>query len=549
VNVATSSAELLRAYAATGAEAPFSELVRRHVDLVYSAALRRGAGDATLAAEVAQTVFTDLARKARSPRPSEAESVLGAVSLSGWLYHHTGFVAATAIRSEVRRRDREKTAMLLQAQTDATDWSRVAPVLEEAMAELPDRDRDALVLRFFEKESFARIGAALGASEDAARMRVDRALDRLRESLAQRGVTSTAAALGSSLTAFGVAPAPAGLAAAITSATAAAVAVPVAASAVPFFVFKPIPLAVSTGLAVVALWIAGYQTWDARTRLAAAERDRVALGAEIARLQAEREAARLVAVSVEKLAPLRPEQAELLRLRGELARLRRELANAAAAHAAATNAPELAADIQTRPVQVLIEGKFIEVPDAVLKALGLNVPLNGSEGLSESQAKVLLQRLEQQEGVDILSAPRVLTLGGRSAEISVAVPAEGDDPPSDTSRGPSLTMQVAPLVAQDSRQVALTLNVGYLKPTEGASGAFGFTQSAQAFVLDGQSVLLRAPAQPAAGSGMVSNGPRSLLVLVTPTLMDAAGRPLYPPGASLPTTVEPSSYSPGSPAP
>lgn len=167
MNTVTDSAELLRDYAATGAETAFAEVVRRHMDLVHSAALRRGGGNAALAAEVAQTVFTDLALKARGRRAREAGSVLAAASLAGWLYRHTCFVAATVARTESRRRTREETAMQLQAQSDSTDWSHVAPVLEEAMAELPDLDRDALVLSFFEKESFARVGATLGSSEDA----------------------------------------------------------------------------------------------------------------------------------------------------------------------------------------------------------------------------------------------------------------------------------------------------------------------------------------------------------------------------------------------
>lgn len=544
MNTAADSVELLRDYATTGEEAPFAELVRRHVDLVYSAALRRGSGDAALAAEVAQTVFSDLARKARSPRPAEAAAVLAAASLAGWLYHHTGFVTATAVRSEVRRRDREKTAMLLQAQTDSTDWSRVAPVLEDAMADLPNRDRDALVLRFFEKESFARVGAVLGASEDAARMRVDRALDRLRESLAKRGVTSTAAALASSLTAFGVAPAPAGLAAIIASASAAVVAVPVAGGAVQFVAFKPVVTGLSAVLVVATILTSGYLTLNARSRLAAAARDQAALRTELAHLQAEHATAVLAAVNGDELARLRREHVELLQLRSEVARLRRELAEAAIEQAASTSSPAVAAAPRVPPVQVLIEGKFIEAPDAAMKALGLTIPLNGSEALSESQAKALIQRLEQQEGVEMLSAPRVLTLGGRPAEISIVTPAEGDDPSSDAAHGPSLTMEVVPSVSQDSRQVELTMNVGYTKPMEDASGALGFMQSAHAFVMDGQSVLLRQAAQPRAGTGAPETGPRSLLVLVVPTLMDPAGRRLYPSGSTLPATAET-----GSPAP
>ena len=554
MNTATDSAELLRDYAATGAEASFAELVRRHVDLVYSAALRRGAGDATLANEVAQTVFTDLARKARSPHRAEAEAVLAAASLAGWLYHHTGFVTATAVRGEVRRRDREKTAMLLHAQTDATDWSRVAPVLEDAMAELPDRDRDALVLRFFEKESFARVGAMLGTGEDAARMRVDRALDRLRESLAKRGVTSTAAALASSLTAFGVAPAPAGLAATITAA-AAAVALPVAGGVASVVASKPVAAGVAALLAVAALLTAGYLTQDARARLAAAERDRQALSTELARLQAERDAARPISVSPDELARLRQEHTELLRLRGEVARLRRGLEEAAPARGTVTNSPAVVAETNASPAEVRFNGRLIGVPDAALNSLGLTIPLNGSEVLSELQADVLLQRLENQEGVDVLSVALVSTWSGRQAQLSVGGP--GDGPPR-ISAGESLTLEVLPTVPRGSRQIELTMSVGSLSLpgpeergriplTRAPSRTGGPMQSVHAFVWDGQSVLLRQAAQPSPEYAAIRTEPRSLLVLVELTLHDATGQRLFPPDGTGPATTEPPAVPQGNP--
>jgi RNA polymerase sigma factor (sigma-70 family) len=209
MNTSSDSNALLHAYAEHGSESAFAELVRRHVNLVYSAALRRCAGDSALAEEITQTVFTDLARKARS-LPRE-------VVIAGWLYRHASFVSATFVRSANRRRQREQTAMELQAlQTDA-DWSRVAPVLEDAMQELSEHDRDALVLRFLDQQPLARVGAALGVSEDAARMRVDRALGKLRDLLARRGVTSTATALAVALGQQGIVAAPASLTATVSA--------------------------------------------------------------------------------------------------------------------------------------------------------------------------------------------------------------------------------------------------------------------------------------------------------------------------------------------
>src|SRR5262245_16718817 len=141
----TDAQDLLRAYAQDHSEAAFQELVNRYVDLVYSAASRRVNGDMLLAEDVTQQVFTDLARKAGS-LPSN-------VMLGGWLHRHTGFVASTAMRGEQRRRNRERLAVEMNALNEPSEanWKRLAPALDEAMDELDSVDRDALVLRYFER--------------------------------------------------------------------------------------------------------------------------------------------------------------------------------------------------------------------------------------------------------------------------------------------------------------------------------------------------------------------------------------------------------------
>jgi RNA polymerase sigma factor (sigma-70 family) len=203
------SATLLCEYARHGSDAAFAELVRRHINMVYTTALRRARGDSAMAEDIAQRVFVDLAARARS-LPAN-------VILAGWLYRHTSFVAATFLRSEHRRRVRERASMELRDHDEPTDWSAVAPVLEEAMESLPARDRDALVLRFLDQQPLAQVGASLGISEDAARMRVDRALDRLRALLARRGARSTVAALALALGQHATLSAPHGLAASIAA--------------------------------------------------------------------------------------------------------------------------------------------------------------------------------------------------------------------------------------------------------------------------------------------------------------------------------------------
>ncbi len=210
----TADADLLARYARSGDETAFAELVRRHLNGVYSAAFRRVGGDAHLAQDVAQKVFVALARK--------ADAVSRHPHATSWLYSVTRNEAANAVRGERRRRAREEEAMTMQNDTaensPLADWSRVAPVLDEVVDELSDVDRAAILLRFVDRRPFAEIGTALRVSEDAARMRVDRALDKLRVLLGRRGVTSTAAALGVVLGNHAVVAAPAGLAASVTGA-------------------------------------------------------------------------------------------------------------------------------------------------------------------------------------------------------------------------------------------------------------------------------------------------------------------------------------------
>ena len=208
-----SDCELLRRYAETNSEEAFAELVRRHLDLVYSAALRQVNGDAHLAQEVTQTVFADLARK--------AESLSRRPLLTGWLYTSAHFAAAKVVRAERRRRAREQEAQtmreLLQDPAAELDWDKLRPVLDEAMHKLKETDREAILLRYFEQRQFAEIGARLGVGENTARMRVERALEKLHAHLVRRGITTSTALLSTAISVNAVQTAPVGLAAALTT--------------------------------------------------------------------------------------------------------------------------------------------------------------------------------------------------------------------------------------------------------------------------------------------------------------------------------------------
>ncbi len=211
-------ADLLRRYRTEQSDAAFAELIGRHVDLVYSAALRQVGGDAHAAQDVTQSVFIDLSR--------QAARLTTHPSLTGWLYTSTRFAAANHRRTEQRRRHHEDTAAQMMNLTPASadpapEWERLRPVLDDAMHDLTESDRTAVLARHFEQRPFAELGLRFGVSENAARMRVDRALEKLREALAKRGVTSTAAALAVALAGQAVAAAPTGLGAQIGRAVAA----------------------------------------------------------------------------------------------------------------------------------------------------------------------------------------------------------------------------------------------------------------------------------------------------------------------------------------
>lgn len=202
----TDSHKLLREYAETGSEAAFRELVTSYLDLVYSAAVRLMQGDTHRAEDVAQTVFTDLARTARTLSSN--------VMLGGWLHRRTCHVAATILRSERRRQFRERQAVEMNALQDHSEanLALITPILDEAINQLGAEDRTAILLRFFERNDFRTIGRALGTNEDAAQKRVTRALEKLHLLLKHRGVAFPAAALGSALATEAVTAAPAGLA-------------------------------------------------------------------------------------------------------------------------------------------------------------------------------------------------------------------------------------------------------------------------------------------------------------------------------------------------
>jgi RNA polymerase sigma factor (sigma-70 family) len=316
--------ELLRRYVEERAEGPFTELVREHLNLVYSAALRKMNGDGALAEDVSQAVFTELARKA--PR------LLGHPSLAGWLYTTVRHVAANWRRADQHRRRREEEAhsmnQLLSEDSPNEVWQQVRPVLDDALYELNAADREAVVLRFLEDRPLREVGARLGLNENAARMRVDRALDKLRGQLARRGITSTASGLAAALAIGVLTPAPAALAGTIVSTALAsgAVAGSTTLTLVKLMSMTTVKVSLIGALVVASVAVPVWQ----QTRLQGAQAENAQLraketalraqGTELAALRREAERLRKTGDDPAELEQLRQwktqTQPELLRLRG-----------------------------------------------------------------------------------------------------------------------------------------------------------------------------------------------------------------------------------------
>jgi RNA polymerase sigma factor (sigma-70 family) len=332
----TDTRQLLADYVASNSETAFGDLVASYVDLVYSAAIRLVNGDAHLAEDVAQTVFADLAKLART-LPKE-------VMLGGWLHRHTCFVASKVLRSERRRQERERQAVEMNTLEDhsAANLASLTPVLDEAVNQLNAEDRAAILLRFFEQKDFRSVGESLGSTEEAARKRVDRALEKLQGLLKLRGVTLSGTALASALAAHSVSAAPIGLAVTASSFALASAAAGTTTTLTALQIMGMTKLKFAVVTAVVAAgvaipWVIQHQT---QTKLAEANealqqqaKRSEELAAENARL------AKLAAQPVVVPAVTNNSSLELLRLRGEVARLRQE-------ERARTNGPSVLSGIK-----------------------------------------------------------------------------------------------------------------------------------------------------------------------------------------------------------
>jgi len=332
---------LIKEFVANHSQAAFTTIVQRYVDFVYSAALRQVNGDSGMASDICQSVFVDLGRRASSLSEN--------ISLPGWLHRATRLTALAALRTQRRRIVREREAILMQEierMDKSLDWNSVRDVIDAALDSLNKRDREAVLLRYFQKQSFRDISTALHVSEDAARMRVERSLEKLRAVLAKNGVTSTSAALSVALTAQSVASAPAGLSLSIAQAASVACIHSSLTSALTIMATTKLKLGIAAIIAAGA--IAGATHEHLTTKQ---------LEAKLASLDSQDNSAteitpaKSTSLIDDELSKMRQEHLELMRLRGEVAELRKNQTEATRL-AATTAQPEPKPDEEpSDPVQ------------------------------------------------------------------------------------------------------------------------------------------------------------------------------------------------------
>ncbi len=329
VEMTANDHELLGQFTAEGSQDAFTALVNRHLNLVYSAALRQ-VRSPQMAEEVSLSVFTQLARHATTLAPGTI--------LTAWLYQVTRNAAIDVVRSEARRQAREQIALQMNAlDENDTNWTQIEPLLDEAMVSLDETDRTAILLRFFENKSLKEVGDAIGASEDAAQKRVSRALDRLRDFFSKNKITVGTAGLAALVSANAVHAAPASLLPVVaTGATAATAASVAAVSSTAVAVTKTIAMT-TIQKTVVGLLVAGaLATVLLQTRQVSKLKDevqtlkqqqqpQVSANSRVEELQRERdEATNALAVLSAENASLKKHPNDVLKLRGEVGRLQKE---------------------------------------------------------------------------------------------------------------------------------------------------------------------------------------------------------------------------------
>jgi RNA polymerase sigma factor (sigma-70 family) len=512
----TSDLDLLGQYARQNSQDAFGEIVRRHLNLVYSAA-RRQVGSPQLAEEIAQSVFADLARVAATlSSPLRGRDASSPQTLTPWLYAVTRRTAIDVIRKESRRQLREQIAVeMTNMNATSADWTQIEPLLDDAMAALDETDRSAVLLRYFENKSLREVGEALGASEDAAQKRVSRAVERLREFFSKRNVTIGAGGLAVLISANAVQSAPVGLAATILTATLATT------QTIGMTMIHKILI---TGMTAAVVGTDIY-SFHVRSQMGLLQQQQSLLGQQIEQLSRERdEATNQLATLRQENGQLHANGTELLKLRSEVTRLQRpQNVQPRTVQAASINANPDPIDIHTKV-------RFVSIPSEALNILGIAWTLDAQGNktglLTEQQFKVIFEAMRGASDVESLAEPEAVSSNGRQTQMRAtqSILING------TNVEVGAILDVVPNFSTNSSTFNLALIAGLIQligdPPQLSVQTIVATN--QVTTAPGQSVVLEKDLPSNGwlpGSTNIPVGPRSLLIFVTPTVVDSRSFP------------------------
>jgi RNA polymerase sigma factor (sigma-70 family) len=516
----TSDLDLLRQFARENSQDAFSEIVRRHLNLVYSAALRQ-VRSPQLAEEIAQSVFSDLARNANKLTNTTG----GSPVLTAWLYSVTRRTAIDVIRKESRRQLREQIAVEMNdMNATANDWTQIAPLLDDAMAALDETERSAILLRYFENKNLREVGASLNISDDAAQKRVSRAVERLREFFSKQKITIGASGLVVLISVNAVQSAPISLAATISTSVA------LTTTTIGMTMIHKILIA---GFAAAAIG-SGICSVHLQKQIGTLQQQQTSLNQQIQQLSQERDDAKnQLAAAQQENEQSNANETELLRLRGEVTRLRHQQNVLPQAAQPKTNSLP-----NVEKIQILLTSQFVSLPTEDLQSLGIVWKSDAQGGktglLTKQQFKVIHEALQGASDVNLISTPRVVTLNGEPATISMTrafpiIPVGGtnaDTGVTYTNVGTSLN--VFPNFSTNSSTFSLNLDAKLTQLTGDPSQPdFQTIQITNQIILSqGQVAVLETEIPNGAwspDSTNVSAEPKSLLIFVTPTVVDSAG--------------------------
>ncbi|HLH55235.1 MAG TPA: sigma-70 family RNA polymerase sigma factor [Verrucomicrobiae bacterium] len=554
---------LLKAYVERRHETAFNELVHRHLDLVYSAAIRM-VRDSHLAEDVTQGAFIALAR--------QASELVERPTLAGWLHRTAQNIAAQTVRTIERRRAREQEAFAMSEPSSTSPdawWEQIESHLDSALGQLNDADRDAVVLRYFHKKSSAEIAAILGVSDDAAQKRVSRAVEKLREVFAKNKITIGAGSLGIVISANAVQAAPAGLAAKILAATAG---LTVTAG------MTMIQKAFIAGFAAVAI-VGGIYSFHLQNQIAVLQEQQASLTQQIAQMSQERDDARnQLAAAQRETEQRKNNEDELLRLRGETGVLRRQLGEAmknnrglrAAVVGMNTNSPVLQPHIKARFLTIPKDasaGWYDSTSASILTSENFSIALkqlrarNDVETLTEPSVVAASGQQVRVQATQTISVVTNFCLQERNGVSSIVPQAEA------VECGPVL--DAVPTILSDGHTIKLGVVasmvefIGYAPSTtttpayDSAGQEFDVPTVSPQFrvqqttnsvdMLDGQTLVFRlndnqmpSAATVVEGDGKSSSLNRRTLVFVTTTIIDAAGNAVHADAGSY-TNIPPQS--------